>query len=83
MKDLAKKTKGVTTRHNTIQHEYNTTQHDTTRVQHYTIEITRDNTSATRDNTSKNDKTRVQDDINFILIFLHHHCILRTWYMMF
>ena len=39
-------------------------------------ETTRDNTSATRDNTS-----RERHSINFILIYLHHHCILGTWYI--
>ena len=59
-----------TTQHNTrqheynaTQHEYNTTQHETTRVQHETTQV-------------QHDTTRVQQIINFILVYLHHRCIL-------
>ena len=46
----------------------NPTQHETTRVQHETTQ-------------AENDTARVQNSINFILIYLHHHCILGTWYI--
>ena len=50
------------------QHEYNTTQHETTQVQYETTRVQRDTTG-------------VQNSINFILIDLHHRCILGTWYI--
>ena len=56
------------TSNNTTQHEYNTTQQEATRVQHETTRV-------------QNDTSRVQHSINFILIYLHHRCILGTWYI--
>ena len=85
--DLIQKATRVPTRHNTTQdnttqhecntrqheynmtqHEYNTAQHETTRVRHETTRV-------------QNDTTRVQHSINFTLIYLHHRCILGTWYI--
>ena len=57
-----------TTQHNTRQHECNTTQHETTRVQHETTQV-------------QHDTGRVQQGINFILVYLNHRYILRTWYI--
>ena len=85
--DLIQKATRVPTRHNTTQH--NTIQHNTTRVQHKTTRIQHDTTRVQHGTTRvghettrvQNDTTRVQHSINFTLIYLHHRCILRTWYI--